>query len=485
MANRKEQERRKTTFKDREEKHVSGFQRATFKIPKGMQLWNPKPGTYRIDIIPFVAGDHNHIADKGFIHWECTYFVHPNIGPERTAQICSRKTLKKDCYGCDHRARLSGDPEGDEDLIKSLIPKERQLFLVIVHEERDKGIQLWDISYHMFGKKLDEKIRKADDEDKEAYENFWDLESGMTLRVTLSEKTAPGFNKPFNEVSDIEFKERKKQYDPDMVDESPCLDDLLTPLDYEDFKKAFLQVEEPEERDAKRGQADDDDDEPRRPTGKKRQQEDDDDEPAPDEEEDDEPKKPSGKKAPKDEEDEPEVADDEPADEDDEPKKPAAKKGGLSIGSRVTFEDPKSGKEKEGEIVAINKGEKNCTIKDDDGKRYVGVDLIEVDVIAEKEEEEDDDDIPQRGKPSSKSGTKKPSPKDEEDDEPADDDDPVIEKGDVVQFEWKGKTLKGDVIKIDRDDDTVLVHGWNQPKAVQVDLSDCKFIRKKKKDDDE
>lgn len=488
-------ERRKATAKDRREKHQTGFVRNTFKVPKGMQVWNPKKGPHRIDIVPFIAGKGNPVADEGMEYYERTYYVHRNVGPEGNAEICLSKTFKKSCAVCEHRTRLGNDPESDSEMVKALVPKERQLWYIIDHEERDKGVQLWDMSYHNFGKSLDEKIDEADPEDQPRYENFSDLEEGLTLRIVLSEKSFGG-GKPFLEVSDIEFKERKKPLDVD-IEELTALDDLLTPLTNAELKKRFLQLsdeEMEEEEDDDDSELEDEDELPKKKS-KRRVDEDDDDDDDDDNEEEapkksksasggKHQKKTSGKTktSSSDDEDEEEDDDEIPTtrgtkkkssqgkgsrgvtssddDDDEDDDEEDSEMELLSVGDTVSFVHRK--RKLTGEITVVNTKRNFYHIECDDGHdpHIVGFDDDTLKLLSKAkkskvkptivDEDDEDDDEP----PVKKKG-KKTVVEDDDDDEDEDDDDddepPVKKKRRPVDEDpdWDDDDLPDD----DDDDD--------------------------------
>jgi len=237
---RSRKQRQRVSARKRAETHRSGLQSTSLDFPEGVQLFKlDSDKTRRIDIIPYVVGSGNPEADKGEWHYERTYFVHYGVGPDNDKYVCLAKTLKKPCPICEHRAELTRDPDADEKEIKELAPKERQLFNVIDADNKEDGVQLWEMSYHLFGKLLDKAVRDADED--EDFEYFSDPETGFTLKLGVEEKSIGSNN--FYEVKTIMFKNRAEQYDDDIVKESYCLDELVKIEPYEKVKAAFLQIE--------------------------------------------------------------------------------------------------------------------------------------------------------------------------------------------------------------------------------------------------
>ena len=316
-------ERGRLSARRRAETHKSGYESTSLKLPKEVKLFKlDKEGTRRVDILPYRATIANPMVrdgliEEGDLYFERTFYVHRGIGPNQDTYVCPAKSANQRCPICEYRAKLAKDPESDEEQIKALAWKERQLWNVIDLDAPDEGVQLWDISYHLFGKLMDKAVRDADpDED---FEYFPDLANGKTLKLGIAEKSFAGRN--FYEVQTIGFKPRKRNYDESILDDVYCLDDLIQVLPYEKLKSILFMTEESrvddeeeEERPRKKSSAsgaakstkgapssasDDDDDEDEPPVRKKRTK-------APVDDDEDEPpvrKKKSKTKPPKDSKD--------------------------------------------------------------------------------------------------------------------------------------------------------------------------------------
>lgn len=295
------------------EKENSGS--SYLNIPKNTTFFSPKKGKYKIDIIPYVVSDPKHPngIEAGELWFRRTIFVHYGIGAEEKGYLCL-KTVGKRCPICEQRAKLMKDANSDDELVKALKPKQRDLFNVIDLDNEDKGVQLWEFSHFLFGQKLADEIEQGDDD----LLGFSELVDGKTLEVRFVEK-ALGKNK-FIECDRIDFKDRD-DYDEDILEDTIPLDDILNILPYEKLEAIFLELEE-DEKPAKRSKDDDEEDEkPRRNKKASRKDDDEDEEPprkakstrkAKDEDEDEEEEKPrKSNRKPKDDDD----------DEEEEPKK--------------------------------------------------------------------------------------------------------------------------------------------------------------------
>lgn len=321
-------------------------------VPKGTNIFKPdKQGTFRVEILPYdvksgkdkPGGNPN--AATGAYYWERTYFVHPGIGAEKKPYICLAKTMKKPCPVCEFKNSLGSWNDMDDDtkeVAKSLNPKQRQLFNVWVHGQEDKGVQLWDISYFLFGDALNNKIAAADDEDKEKYANFPDPEDGMTVKVGGIIDTM-GKHK-FWRASDIEFKDRKEAITDEMLESVIDLDELIKPASYKELKALITQGEPSDEDD---DEADADDEENDNEGSDDDDTSDDDDEDSSDSDDDESEDEKDGDDDENDEsESEDEVDDDEDDGNDDGEE--------LAKGDRVSFLSKKLGKRLKGRITSIN-----------------------------------------------------------------------------------------------------------------------------------
>lgn len=247
---KKEKKRRSMTDRRKREHKGSGGGFA-FKTPEIPQFAPKKPEEYQIDIIPFTAGKNNPFASKGELYYERTYHQHSNIGPNRDKVICNLATFKTACYICEYRSKMSRTPgertKESKDAFNSLLPKQRQVFLVRDRAEMKKGLQFFESSWHTFGKFLDNKLTAGKGEQKKIRENFAEPEGGSTLVITGLEKSA-GDGK-FIEFSDIQFEPRKKALTEELLEAAPCIDDWFEPANYKEVKKTFLAaMGEPDEQ---------------------------------------------------------------------------------------------------------------------------------------------------------------------------------------------------------------------------------------------
>lgn len=251
MAGKREQQRRRGNRRaDRQERrreaNKGGGEWEAIRIPEGVEVFKPEDGkTYTIDILPYIAGDYNPAADKGDEYFELTYYVYNNLGVEDKRYIAIGETLGAKDPVAEHFAHLRKTVD-DWDLMKPFKPSKRQLMLIFVHEQADKGLQLYEGAYGTFGEKLAEEI---DDGGEETWvENLDDPEHGATVTARFKGRDIGQKNK-WIMASKVDLDEREDGFtangDKKLAAEvlakasEICLDDLLKIPTYETLKKAL------------------------------------------------------------------------------------------------------------------------------------------------------------------------------------------------------------------------------------------------------
>jgi len=377
MANRKSKKKRDRVSARSAANSAGAGDSKYFRTPEGYTTFSPKAKKYRFDLLCFRAGKGNPKVDEGEVWYERTFWIHRDIGPNKEWHLCAAKTFNEPCPVCEYRAKQAMDPDSDEEVIKELAPKQRQLWLPRDLASDGEEKLIWEFSFHLFGKQLYKKIKNSDEEDE--YEYFADPEDGKTIRVSF-EQSEHG---KWVEAADIEFRPRKSQYTLADVDEMPCLDDLLVATPYDKLKALFLQTEESDDEDGP-------EEKPKRRKSKPKEE----------------------------------------SEEEDETK--TAEDAGLEEGDKVSNEDWG-----ECEIVRISGDGTSLTLEDGDGDLHKGISCDEVEKIKPKKKkpkakpqskpkpaEDEGDEDEEEDKPSQKSKpkAKKPSKKKKEE-EPEDEGD--------------------------------------------------------------
>jgi hypothetical protein len=246
MAKKKKDAKKKSSMRDkakrRAERNMNRGGAMYLDLPEGTEQFRPKKGTYSLDVIPYKVSVSNHPeAEKGELWYQRTIWVHFSINNK--SYLCPR-TINKPCPICEQVKDLyNSDDQADRKLAGDIKAKERELYNVIDLDDQDKGVQLFNISYHLFGKALDEEINEGKDE----YGGFAELEDGKTLSVRFGEKSIGG-GKPFVEATRIDFEDRD-DYDEDILDDVVDLDSILVVESYENLQKALYETDDADEED--------------------------------------------------------------------------------------------------------------------------------------------------------------------------------------------------------------------------------------------
>lgn len=301
---------------DRRKKEGSAY--GYLNLPKGLSMFKEGEGRVRLDIIPYEVTDKSHLdlnpdggglSEVGDPWYKKPILVHRNVGADNETIVCP-KTVGKKCPICEHREQQFRDGMDKDDVVPKA--KLRNLYLVIPvgHKEYDEEVHLWDISNYLFQEKLDDEL--GEDPDNGI---FPDLEEGKTLKIRFSEES---YNKnKFYETSRIDFEERDEQYEDDLMDDSPNLDEIFTLHSYKKLQAMFFEMEEEDLEDEKE-ETDDipfDEDSPKprkKKSLKKKKKEEEPEEEEEEEEETPKRKKKKSKPAPEPEEEEEEEEEEQP-----------------------------------------------------------------------------------------------------------------------------------------------------------------------------
>jgi hypothetical protein len=214
-----------------------GFSPTCFVLPEGTELYKPKGGTNKIDILPFVKQD-------GSPAYMLEYYQHLGIGLNNSREICLSKTYNKPCPICEERARMLSDgAKWDDDGVKALSPKRRCLYNLIDLQEPEKGIQVFEVSHFLFEKVL---IADAYDDDPEMV--FADLEDGRTVAFKGRESEFNG-RSSVNKFDSFTFLPRKEGYSEDILKQVVQLDRILTPKTYDALQSLFYGNPVPDEEE--------------------------------------------------------------------------------------------------------------------------------------------------------------------------------------------------------------------------------------------
>lgn len=392
---------------------------SVFDLPGGVETLKLEIGKVKkISVVPFVAGPKNLTKSaRGKLHFDAQYYVHKNVGPNKTNIVCPRQMESGRCAICDAVQEMRENPDADENTIKDLKAKLRTAMIVIDHDDDEPKLRLFDTAYFKsFGQNLDEYLKTIDPDDEEegyiAY--FADPDEGAIIKLRVTEGSYSG--RKFPEINTFSFMPRTKPLPSDLVEGAPCLDECLRVPNYAETEIALYGEETKKKGKGRKDEDEEDDDDedeeddvpaPKAKSKKPASRTDDDDE----DDDDDEPPVRSKSKSKKPVDDEDDEDDDDEDDDDDDDDDPVdVKKRGASSRSAA----PSKSKKK--------------PVDDDDS------DDDEDDSDDDEDDDEDDEPAP---KAKSKPKAKTPSPKskkkpvDDEDDEDEDDDDDSDDEDDV------------------------------------------------------
>jgi len=227
--------------RNREEarKRQGGGGTGTLKLPEGAKFFNLKEAVdahniVEIDIIPFPINETEIVATK-------TIFQHRNVGPEKKAFLCPKtKAMNARCPICEQAAIDKDDTSKSPEEANALKYQIRTLFNVIDCNNRDAGIQIWEVSNGNFAKQLDAEIKI-----NEEFEDYADVEDGYTLKVRFANKSFSGTK--YLEADRIDFIERDKPYSDGITDEAFNLDSIPVVLSYDQLSAVMMGMDSEEE----------------------------------------------------------------------------------------------------------------------------------------------------------------------------------------------------------------------------------------------
>jgi len=242
---RKRGNRRNNRHERRQEQQSGGGGWDCINKPDGLEVFKPEAKqTYNIDVLPYIVGPRNKNADEGDEYFELSYAVYNDLGIEEKRYIAIGEMLGERDPVAEHFAQLRKQ-NAEWDDMKNFKPKWRQLMLIFVHEEADKGLQLFEGAYGTLGELLDEEISG---EEEDYIDNFDDPDGGATLEVRFKAKNI-GMKNPWVMAAKINFEHREYGFNAggdeklaaELLEQAGgiCLDDCLKIVDYDTLKAAL------------------------------------------------------------------------------------------------------------------------------------------------------------------------------------------------------------------------------------------------------
>lgn len=220
---------------------------AHLRLPRGISVFKEEAGgRVSLDILPYFVTDKRHpdrddandVAIVGGLWYKRPYFFHYRpTGASGDSVVCPTSIGKK-CPICEYRTEMlaKGMDWKDKEIV-ALRASLRNLYYVVPKESKkfEEKPYLWDISNFCFQSYLDTEIEENDE-----LGDFPDLENGFTLSIRFSEEKLDRTS--FAKVSRIDFNERSRGYDEDVIKNLPSLDDVLDIKDYKEVDRLFYQI---------------------------------------------------------------------------------------------------------------------------------------------------------------------------------------------------------------------------------------------------
>lgn len=266
-----------------------------------IKFFEMEEGTHRLNIIPFRIVSDNHPDVKagnakiGNLDYMLDIWVHRFAGVNQGDFACLKHNYNRKCPICEESKRLRD--EGDKDGADDLKASRRVYYNVLDASNPKEGIQVFETSYFLFEKELNEELKVQSSEAGAIV--FADIEEGRIIKFRASPKKLG--KQSFMEFKSFDFVERKQALSDEWIDEAIAFDGLLKVLSHDEMVTAFWGKDEEEDEDrpvkpTKRKGDDDEDEDPEVRPSKSSKRDDDD---------EDEPVRPSKSKKPVEDEDEP------------------------------------------------------------------------------------------------------------------------------------------------------------------------------------
>jgi hypothetical protein len=267
MAKRDKKSKRRFNSKKLKERTKKSQQNArtgktVIDASKNVPIIQLGEGKHSIDIIPYIAGKND--VDPGSEAYTFEYYQHRNVGPNPI--ICPQATFDKPCPICERQQKLRD--KGDEKY-KEYWPKRRNLYNVVCYDrsQRDKGVQVLDVSWHYLEKflaKISEKTNRRTGEIETIVFSSPDKEEGRSIDFTIE---APKSENDWPEWIGHQLDRRDYDIDDKILDDAFVLDEIVTILSYDEIKEILYENPNPtsfkkgkKNKDEEKDDADTDDD---------------------------------------------------------------------------------------------------------------------------------------------------------------------------------------------------------------------------------
>jgi hypothetical protein len=199
--------------------------------------WKVSEEEHLIDIIPYLCGDQDPRFDPGTPTYFLDLWVHQRLGITEDAFVCPASNFKgRPCPICEHLLKMRASGNFTDDELRDLTPKRRVLYNIICYDtpkEEDKGIQVWEASYHLTENELVELARNRRGK---GYVPFADPDVGKSISFIRKGK-GPG-----TRYKGYTLEDRPEPISEDILDSAYTLDELIVVPTYEELAEVFAPV---------------------------------------------------------------------------------------------------------------------------------------------------------------------------------------------------------------------------------------------------
>jgi hypothetical protein len=215
-------------------------------LPKGVKVFNIPEGvkTVALDFLPYEVKDPKHpesdptsdVAQPGSLWYRRPFKIHRNVGSTNDAVVCLTSIGKK-CPICEYQNKRFKEGAEKEELT-ALRAKSRSLYVVVPLDSKkhEEVPHIWDMADSLFQDTLIEELQE-----NEENEDFFALEGGATAEVRVRWESLGGHSYP--EARSISF-EARDDYEESILEEVPCLDEVLKVLPYDELSAKFFDLPE-------------------------------------------------------------------------------------------------------------------------------------------------------------------------------------------------------------------------------------------------
>lgn len=186
-----------------------------------------KYGRHKLIILPFwIKSKNNPIVKTGEFEvgepdYLFEYYSHKGLGPSHDKRvICLNKMYGKSCPICNLRDELI--KEGKKKEADNLRPQQLAIYNVYDANDMDAGLQILEVSYSLFQKKM---VREASDYDDGEAVIIGEPDDLKVVKFKSFEQSFAGSKYP--DFESFSFEDCEEDIDPDIIDKTISFDEAM------------------------------------------------------------------------------------------------------------------------------------------------------------------------------------------------------------------------------------------------------------------